>query len=256
MLQPVVPATVNQASIEHTVEKPVALQLHYVPAGEPLVTPDHLDQVNKQNTTNVRQALNGVKKRKKAVAATPADNGVSALSAELQNEISIGMNLVIPTLPDICQTTVNAPTVPKRRCLAAVSTQLETTTMAVPTGPLKPKCQGCIHGDLLELKVLEPVHIKHYLKQAGFLALATCAGECTHTISDIHRASPKANLYYCDETNKGFHAPDDDPNKASMECGLILCSPCHVVREARYTLAQATEGTGNRRNSRRATNRL
>jgi hypothetical protein len=146
MLQAVVPASVNQAPIAHTVQKPVALQLHYIPAGEPLVTPDHLDQVNKETTTHVRQALNGVKKRKKAVAATPAFNGASALSAELQTEINIGMNLVIPTVPDICQTTINAPLVPKRRCLAAVSTQLETTTMSVPTGPLKTKYQGCIQS--------------------------------------------------------------------------------------------------------------
>jgi hypothetical protein len=177
-------------------------------------------------------------------------------SAEFQNQNNIGMNLVIPTLPNVCQTTINASTVPKRQCRAAVSTQMETTPMSVPTGPLKTKCQGCIHGGILELKVLEPVHIKHYLKQAGFLALAACAGECTHAISDIHRTSPKANLYYCDETNKGFHAPDDDPNKASMECGLILCSPCYAICEARYTLEQATKGTGNRCNSRRATNRL
>jgi hypothetical protein len=34
---------------------------------------------------------------------------------------------------------------------------------------------------------MEPLHIKHYLKQAGFLALATYAGECTHTISNIHQ---------------------------------------------------------------------
>lgn len=216
------------------------------------MTPDHLDQVNKAKTTHVRQAFNGVKKRKTAVAATPADNGVSALSAELQNENNIGMNLVSPTVPDVCQTPVNAPTVTQRRCRAAATTQMKTKRMPVPTGPVKIQCQGCIHGDLLELKVLEPVHIKHYLKEAGFLAWATCAGECAHTIRDIHNAAPKANLYYCDEIIKGFHAPEDDPNKASMECGLILCSPCHALREARYTLAQATEGTGNRRQSRRA----
>jgi hypothetical protein len=104
MLQAVIPATVNQAPIGHAVQKPSALEQHYVPTGEPLVTPDHLDQVNKQRTAHVRQTLNGVKKRKKAVAATPADNGISALSAELQNEINIGMNPVIPTLPDIHQT--------------------------------------------------------------------------------------------------------------------------------------------------------
>jgi hypothetical protein len=142
MLQAAVPATVNQAPIEHAVQKPLALEQHYVPTGEPLVMPDHLDQVNKEKTTHVRQALDDVKKRKKAVAATPAENGVSALSTELQNEINIGMNPVIPTLPDVRQTTVNASTVRKRRCRAAVSTQMETTTMSVPTGPLKTKCQG------------------------------------------------------------------------------------------------------------------
>jgi hypothetical protein len=82
---------------------------------------------------------------------------------------------------------------------------------------------------------MEPAHIKYYLKQAEFLELATCAGNCTHTIKVlIHLASPKVNLYYCDETNKSFYAPDNDLTKADMECGLILCSPCHELCEARY----------------------
>jgi hypothetical protein len=195
MPQAVVPATVNQAPIELTVRKPLALQQHYVPSGEPLVTSNHLDQVNKEKTTHVRQALNGIKKRKKAVAATPAENGVSALSAELQNEINIGMNLVIPTLPDVLQTPVNDPTMPKRRCLAAVSTPKVTTPMSVTTGPFKTKCQGCIHDDLLELKVLEPVHIKHYLKQAGFLALAASAQATAHTQSATFTALHQKRIF-------------------------------------------------------------
>jgi hypothetical protein len=105
-----------------------------------------MDQVNKQNTAHVRQALNGIKKRKTAVATAPIDNGVSALSAELQNEINIAMNHVTPTLQDLGQTTVNAttgPTVPKRRCIAEVLTQMVTTTMSVQTAPPKQMSGVC-----------------------------------------------------------------------------------------------------------------
>ncbi len=102
---------------------------------------------------------------------------------------------------------------------------------------------------------MEPAHVKHYLKPAAFLEMATCTGDCKRTVREIYLDAPKANLYYCDETSKGFYAPDDDPTKAAMECGLILGSPCHAIREGRYALAHEKEGTVNRRNSRRGTSR-
>jgi hypothetical protein len=214
-----------------------------------------MDQVNKQKTADVRRAINGIRKRQQAVATAPTDNGVSALSAELQEALD---PLVTPTLLDLGATTVNATTiitVPKRRRMAAVATAVGPKRTIVPTGPVETKCQGCVHGDLLEMKVMEPVHIKYYLKQAGFLEWATCA-ECNHTVREIHLASPRALLHYCDEIIKGFSAPDHDLAKASLQCGLILCSPCHAVREIRYAQEQATTGTEHRRTSRRGTNRF
>ena len=102
---------------------------------------------------------------------------------------------------------------------------------------------------------MEPAHIKYYLRKDEFLELATCAGDCAMTIRAINLAAPKANIYFCDETIKGFTAPNDDPTKAEMECGLILCLPCHALREKRYEQEQATEGTNNRRTRCCGTNR-
>jgi hypothetical protein len=59
----------------------------------------------------------------------------------------------------------------------------------------------------LELKVMEPAHVKHYLKPAAFLEMATCTGDCKRTVRAIYLDAPKANLYYCDETSKGFFTP-------------------------------------------------
>ena len=113
----------------------------------------------------------------------------------------------------------------------------------------------CIHGDLLEMKQMEPAWIRHYLQKDKFLHMAKCAGECGNTIEAIFKATPKANIFYCDEQIKGFDAPEDDSTKADMECGLILCPSCHVTCAERYNLEHAMEGSGTRRTSRRKQNR-
>jgi hypothetical protein len=77
---------------------------------------------------------------------------------------------------------------------------------------------------------MESPHIKHHLKPQEFLEEASCAGKCNTTIKNIHQATPKAKLNFCDEMIKGFRAPDTDPCKADLECGLILCVPCHAAR--------------------------
>jgi hypothetical protein len=142
----------------------------------------------------------------------------------------------------------------RRRLLAEAAVPIVAAPMSVPPGPPKKKCEGCVHGDLLAMKLMEPSHIKHYLRPSNFLDLAVCAGDCKHTIRSVHRTSPKANIYYCDKAIKGFSARDDHPEKAALECGLILCSPCRGTREARYdAVANAEEGTpSNRRISRRS----
>lgn len=207
-----------------------------------------MDKENKQRTADVRRAFHGATKRKKAVDDLASKNGVGALSAELQNQHNSAM-YAVPT------PVLTVPPVPKRQRIATAAAPVVAPKSTVPTAPPKRKCQGCVHGDLLDLKVMEPTHIKHYLRPAGFLELATCAGGCKKTIRAIYLASPKALLYYCDENIKGFSAPDDDPAKAEMECGMIVCSPCHAMRETRYTQEQNRDGTVNRRTSRRGTNR-
>lgn len=239
----------TQAHTVRTVQKPSALAHHHVPTGEQLDTPDHMDQVSKQKTASVRKALLHARQRSEAVATTPAANGVAALSVELQ--ITNGGTLPAVTTADAPdKDTAKTPTI-KRRRIAIVSPLVVPATVSVPPGPPQKKCQGCVHGDVLEMKMMEPRHIKHYLKKGAFLEFASCAGDCTHTIRATHQASPKAKLYFCDETLKGFHAPEEDPLKADMECGLILCAPCRAIRAARYELANATEGDGCRRTSRR-----
>ena len=226
---------------------------------DPLVTPDQMDKDNRQNATSLRRAFKGTKKRSTAVATTAADNGVSALTAELQDNRDSAVSPGTTPMMDLASSSDEAtasPQAPKRRRKAPTTkTAVVLPTVAVPTGPTKKKCQGCVHGDLLEMNVMEPARIKHYIKSAELLEFAECAGDCTHTIRAINEASPKENIYYCDETNKGFYAPDDDLAKPGMECGLILCSPCHAIREARYELEHAKEGTVNRRTSRRSTKR-
>ncbi len=249
------------------IHKPAALAQTNAPTtGETLVTPDRMDQLNKQEQALGRQAAKRNKTRLRAVATDPATNGGSALSAELQHQHAsaidatvdppVGPDVNPPVGPDVNPPAVpaaNPPTVPaaKRRRKAGVSTPMMPTTVLVQPSTSVIQCEGCIHGDLLEMKAMEPPHIKHYLKPEGFLHSATCAGDCASTIAAIHQASPKTNLFYCDETNKGFYAPDDDRTKAAMECGLILCSPCHATRGARYEQANAMGGTGSTRTSRR-----
>jgi hypothetical protein len=244
--------------VVRNVQKPLALEPNNVPTIEPLVTPDHVERVKKQNTFHYRQAVTATRKRQEVVAIDSSDNGVSAFSAELQAKTKSAAQPVTPELDH--GSPLDSPPViqdprPKRRRLNKVTLSMVPPTVSVPTGPPLIKCQGCIHGDLLEVKVMEPPHIKHYLRQAGFLELAVCAGECDHTIQAIHLAAPKANLYYCDEAIKGFSAPDDDPGKLGMECGLILCSPCHAIRETRYAQEPTKEGTVRKRTSRRGRTR-
>ena len=241
-------------SVLQVVQKPCALQQNGTPTGEPLMTPDQMNDLRKQQTADSRKAFQAAKKRQKAVAHALANNGVTALSAELQNQ-NDGAMLPVRTTPTLDTPTIAilpvGPTVPKRPRIAPVPVPMVPTIMPVLTGPPQIKCQGCVHGDLLEMKVMEPSHIKHYLKPEGFLELATCAGECKHRIKAIYLALPKANLHCCDEANKGFYAPDDDPTKADLECGHILCSPCRAMRAVQCELENSKKGDGSRRTSRR-----
>ena len=81
---------------------------------------------------------------------------------------------------------------------------------------------------------MEPKVIQHYLKRNQFLERADCAGDCDQSIKLIHEASPKADIRYCDVNKNGFDAPDDDPSKASMECGLVLCLACYGRKEEKH----------------------
>jgi hypothetical protein len=249
-----VPFALNQDYMVQNVQKPSALVQNYVQTGEPLVTPDQTDKLKKDTQRNGRRAMAVTKKRNTVVAIASADNGVGALAAELQLESYSAMPPATLAQADIITTTDDNPTsqpVSKRQRITNVSLPVVLPIVPVETGPPQKKCQGCIHIDLLEMNVMEPAHIKHYLKEGEYLELATCEGNCKLTIREIHLAAPKANIYYCDESNKGFYAPDDDSNKADMECGLILCSPCHAIREERYTLETSKSGFGTRRNRRR-----
>ena len=235
-----------------------------------------MEQLHKQRTTHIRRAIKSTNARPQAVMANPAANGVNAFAAELQmqNESVIPnstTDLDHHNATVVTPVTMAPPSKKKRKTKAATSsckpkavnssrsTKTATTSMpktaVVPTALLHNKCQGCIHGDLLEMKVMEPAGIKHYLKRYHFLEKAICAGDCKHTIEAVFRASPKAKLYYCDETNKGYDAPDDDLAKADMQCGLILCSPCRALRDIQYTQETTAKGSDNRRTSRRSTNK-
>ena len=66
-------AAATQARTARNVPKRLALEQNNAPTGEPLVTPNQMDKVNKQNTADVWQAFNGIQKRHEAVAGTPAD---------------------------------------------------------------------------------------------------------------------------------------------------------------------------------------
>jgi hypothetical protein len=150
--------------------------------------------------------------------------------------------------------TVTAPTVNKRKRQVSAPTPTITVAANVSAGPAKKKCQGCIHGDLLEMTVMESCHVKHYLKPGEFLEDASCAGNCNATIKSIYGAAPKAQLHFCDEIIKGFRAPESDLGKADLECGLILCVPCHADRWVKYDQEHSSGGSTIRRSSRRGRN--
>ena len=222
------------------------------------MTPDKIDAACKDMTATVRQAFTAVRKRRAAVAADPTVNGVSALTAELQNSNSNGVAPMPPTQEDTDNDKDDIPTsppAPKRRRIAQVTPPTAPTITPEEEGPPRIKCQGCIHGDLRSMKTMESTNVKHYLKQNECFELATCAGDCAKLIREIYLAAPKATLFYCDELVKGLYAPDDDLKKVDMECGLLLCGPCYAIRDVRYEAENAMEGTVNRRNSRRGTNR-
>jgi hypothetical protein len=239
-----------------------ALDVHHKTGGEPLVTPARQDMLNKEKKSDDRRAMTSNNKRHKAVAVAPSQNGIDALSAELQRQ-STAMDQPSttddtengPTMEDDEQTTNETTptdaTVPKRRRVAKVTTNTVPAMTSLPSAPAKRKCQGCVHGDLLDMTVMEPRHIRHYLEPSRFLEWATCAGDCANPIKQILLAAPSENLYYCDVGLKGFNAPDDDLNKKGMECGLVLCTPCHAKRAVLYDQEKSKNGRGNRRSSRR-----
>ena len=215
---------------------------------EPLVTPDQADKAIKDKTTNIRKALVATRQRPKPVANAPADNGIADLCTELQATAgNLAMLAGVATV-DSSVATVDTPSKRQRRELQVEQNKTIATALT-PAGPAPIKCLGCIHVDLLDMNVMAPAHIKHYLKSAGVLEKAICAGECREAIKSIWKAAPKNVLHYCDWTIKGFHAPETDPEKADMECGLFLCVPCHANRKVQYDL-QSKDG-GKRRTSRR-----
>lgn len=243
IVQTVVPIPPILAHLVPNKHKPLALVEKHIPTGEPLVTPDDTDKIHKHMKACNRQSFAATKKRKNAVATGPDENGISAFTAELHIEQASAIR------PVAAATSLPATTKSRKK---KVSAPVVATIVSVPTGPPEKKCQGCIHGDVLEMNVMEPTDIKYYLQEAQFLELATCAGDCKKTIKEIYLASTKANLHYCNMTNKGFYAPDNDPAKTDLECGLILCLPCFALREERYAVANNNTGTGTRRNRRRA----
>jgi hypothetical protein len=222
---------------------------------EPLTTPNQLDVMAKKQTIVVRQACNGVKQRNKAIAVTAANNGTGALSNELQltSARPAATNKNNTNNNNTVNTSSTSPTINKRKRKVALPVPIATVATAVSASPAKRKCQGCIHGDLLEMTVMECRHVKFYLKPQEFLEKASCAGSCKQTINNIYQAAPKAILYFCDEMIKGFRAPHDDPGKSDLECGLILCVPCHAEREVKYNLERGNHNATQRRSSRRAT---
>jgi len=229
-----------------------ALKTNHDATCEPLPTPNQLDVMAKKNTIVVRQACNGVKQRNKAIAVTAANNGTGALSNELQLT-SAGPAATNKNNKNTADTSSTGPTINKRKRKVGPPVPVATVATAVSASPAKRKCQGCIHGDLLEMTVMECRHVKHYLKPQELLEEASCAGSCGETIKNIHQAAPKAILYFCDEIIKGFRAPHDDPGKLDLECGLILCVPCHAEREVKYNLERGNHNATQRRSSRRAT---
>ena len=217
-----------------------------------MITPVQAETTTKANATVTRRAFIALRARNKAVAAAPEDNAIAALSTELGHNATAGnLNLLAvvaatdQVMTPVATTAVAA--VPKRRRLDVA--EVLPPAIVTPVRAQK-KCEGCIHADLLEINLMSPRHIKHYLKPNMFLVDAGCA-ECHKNIRHIHDATPKASLYYCDMMIKGFNAPDDDLEKASMECGLVLCSPCREKRMLRYDKDNTTSSPRNGRTTRR-----
>jgi hypothetical protein len=230
----------------------LALKTSALAPCEPLETPDQLDGFAKEKTNNYRKAVKGAKEREQAVAVTPASNGTGDFSTELQ-ETSTSPAVTTNT-SNTFDATATAPTVNKRKRQVSAPTPTITVAANVSAGPAKKKCQGCIHGDLLEMTVMESCHVKHYLKPGEFLEDASCAGNCNATIKSIYGAAPKAQLHFCDEIIKGFRAPESDLGKADLECGLILCVPCHADRWVKYDQEHSSGGSTIRRSSHRGRN--
>ena len=193
-----------------------------------LVTPAKQDEVTKKRKVTLK-TVELATKRKIAVASSAVMNGAEDLAAEHRNNATLAPATLAPaTLAPA------AKQKKKKKKKKKVAASVEPATAPVVTGPPVPKCQGCLHCDLLELKVMEPRVIQHYLKPNQLLERADCAGDCGQSIKSIHDASPKVNIRYCDVNKKGFDAPDDDPSKASMECGLVLCLACYGKKEEKY----------------------
>ncbi len=137
-----------QDSVLQVVQKPCALQQNGTPTGEPLMTPDQMDDFRKQQTTDSRKAFQAAKKRQKAVAHAPANNGVTALSAELQNQNDGAMPPVrtTPTLdtPTIAILPVG-PTVPKRPRIAPVPVPMVPTIIPFLSRPPPTKSLSFAH---------------------------------------------------------------------------------------------------------------
>jgi hypothetical protein len=252
----VLPASSRKVLREITLTS--ALELHNVQTCNSLVTPTQQDAINKSRKIAVALA----KKRKTAVAAAPADNGSGALADELQqNQVGPGEPIATshpPTTATVNTTTVAVatdPSLPKPTKRRKVTQHPTPSAQPIVNGPPELKCQGCVHCDILELKVMEPSIIRHYLKSHEFLELAKCAGDCAQSIQAIHTASPRANIHYCDIGKKGYDAPDDDPKKASMECGLVLCLACYAVRGEKYAVENSKDGATSNRSTRRRRNR-
>jgi hypothetical protein len=66
-------AAVPRACTVHNVQKQLALEQSNMPTCKVLVTPDHMDKVNKKKKADVNRALSVAKKHHKDVAAAPAE---------------------------------------------------------------------------------------------------------------------------------------------------------------------------------------
>lgn len=227
----------------------LALELGNTQPKEPLKTPAQLDQDNKARQAAVKKATVATK-RKRAVVTPAAADKAGAVLLELETQ-EVGPAAPIPTSPAASIPTsppvqlIHTPAVEATSRLLQEANRVQTTTqipLPAPTNPPQLKCEGCVHCDLLELKILEPAIVKHYLKPHEFLEKAQCDGDCAQSMHAVYLTSPKASVHYCDVGKKGFDAPNDDPTKVSMECGLVLCHACYGARSQRYALANSREG--------------